>query len=269
MSLNYSDAAFHFAPWSLSKAHTAIHCPFKFKLQYIERLKIKGIPRARSTMLGIATHEALEWVLRGKHSLQEALRRAAIKAELTSVEMDDLFALSHNIEQFLQRLDKFKESRNVTEQLVEYRFALTKDLKPAEYWGKDVFVRGVWDLCLRAQEKYLIIIDHKTGYVGGVDAHKDQLRLYAIAGLHTFDNVCGVQSALNYIQDDTGVAWDDMHSAQYIEETLTPWFVDFINQAAEATREAKAKRGFWCSYCEYTEQCPLGQTKVSSGQEKP
>ena len=259
MSLNYSDAAIRFAPWSLSKAHTAIHCPFKFKLQYIERLSIKGLPRARSTMLGIATHEALEWVLRGKHSLQEALRRAAIKSELTSVEMDDLFALSHNIENFLQRLAKFKKVKSVTEQFVEYRFALTKDLEPTEYWGDNVFVRGVWDLCLRAQGKYLIIIDHKTGYVGGVEAHEDQLNMYAIAGLHTFDNVRGVQSALNYIKDDSGVAWADMHSAQYIEETLTPWFAKFINRAAEAAERTKAKKGFWCSYCEYTEQCPLKQ----------
>ena len=268
MSLSYSDTALQLAPWSLSKAHTAIHCPFKFKLQYIERLRIKGLPRARSTMLGIAAHEALEWVLRGKHPLQEALRRAAIKSELTSVEMDDLFALGHNIEQFLQRLDKFKTNKGVTEQFVEYRFALTKDLKPAEYWGKEVFVRGVWDLCLRAQEKYLIIIDHKTGRVSGIEAHEDQLNMYAIAGLHTFDNVCGVQSALNYIQDDSGVTWADMHPAQYIEETLTPWFVRFINRAAAAAEEAKARKGFWCSYCEYVGQCPLKQTKVGSDQEK-
>ena len=259
MSLNYSDATLRFAPWSLSKAHTAIRCSFKFKLQYIERLKIKGLPRARSTMLGIAAHEALEWTLRGKHSLQEALRRAAIKSELTSVEMDDLFALSHNIGLFLQRLDKFKETKSVTEQFVEYRFALTEELNPTEYWGKDVFFRGVWDLCLRAREKYLIIIDHKTGYVGGIETHKDQLNMYAIAGLHTFDNIRGVQSALNYIQDESGVTWADMHSAQYIEETLTPWFVKFINRAAEAAEGTKAKKGFWCSYCEYTEQCPLKQ----------
>lgn len=257
MSLNYSNAALHFAPWSLSKAHTAIHCPFKFKLQYVERLKIKGRQRARSAMLGIAVHEALEWVLRGKHSLQEALRRSAIKAELTSVEMDDLFALSHNIEQFLQRLDRFKQKRAVSEQFVEFRFALTKDLNTAEFWGENVFIRGVWDLCMRAREKYLIIIDHKTGYVGGVEAHEDQLNMYAIAGLHTFDNVCGVQSALNYIQDDSGVTWADMHSAQYIKETLVPWFVKFINRAADAAEQAKARKGYWCSYCEYTEQCPL------------
>lgn len=259
MSLDYSDAVLRFAPWSLSKAHTAIQCPYKFKLQYVERLKIKGRRRGRAAMLGIAVHEALEWTLQGKYPLQEALRRAAIKAELTSVEMDDLFALSYNIELFLQRLEKFKQAKAVSEQYVEYQFALTKDLNPAEYWGDAVLIRGVWDLCLRAQEKYLIIIDHKTGRVGGVELHEDQLKMYAIAGLHTFDSVCGVQSALNYVQNDDGITWADMHSAKHIEETLVPWFVKFINRAGEATREEKTKKGFWCSYCEYAEQCPLNR----------
>lgn len=270
MSLDYSDAALHFAPWSLSKIHTATQCPYKFKLRYMERLKIKGRRRGHAALLGSAAHAALEWILHEKYSLQEALRRAAIKLELTSIEMDDLFALGYNIEQFLQRLEKFKRTHAVSEQFVEHQFALTKDLTVTDYWNDAVLIRGVWDLCLRAREKYLIIVDHKTGYVGGIETHADQLNIYAIAGLHVFDNICGVQSALNYIQNDGGVSWADMHSAQYIEETLVPWFVKLINRAAEAAKETRAKKGFWCSYCEYTEQCPLKrqEARVSSGQEK-
>ncbi len=257
MSLNYSQAVLDFAPWSISKAHTALHCPFKFNLQYVQKLKIRGLQKSRATVVGIAAHEAFEWTLQGKHTLTEALRRAAIKSELTSVEMDDLFALSHNMQQFLQRLDKFKKAKSVTDQHVEYRFALTKELEPTAYWGKNVFMRGVWDLCLRAQEKYLIIIDHKTGYVGNISDHEDQLKTYAIAGLSTFSDVAGVQSALNYVQSEEGVTWADMQSAEYIRETLVPWFVSFLNEAGKSAKSTATQKGFWCKYCEYTEQCPL------------
>jgi ATP-dependent exoDNAse (exonuclease V) beta subunit len=200
----------------------------------------------------------LEWVLSGKHDLREALRRGAIKEKLTTVEMDDLFALAHNIKGFLTRLDKFKQEHGVTEQAVERKFGLTIDLQPCDFWdNKTVFFRGVWDLCLKIQNKYLVIIDHKTGEEKELSTYEDQLKMYAIAGVRVFPGVVRVQAALNYLENEESVTWAAPQQIDAISSTLVPWFVKMIDAATEAAMSTEAKKGWWCKFCEHTGMCPL------------
>lgn len=261
----FSPESFQFAPWSMSKALTVHRCPHQFRRKYIEKEKGKEPPKQSVNRIGSAAHEALEEVLKGQHDLREALRRAALKQKLTTVEMDELFALAHNIGEFLRKLDVFKVKHKVTEQLVEMRFGLTENLEATTFWekkdGKDVekrpFFRGVWDLCMRANEKYLIIIDHKSGAVKDLSTYGDQLRMYSIAGLHILPNIVGVQAALNYIQNEEGVTWDTMNSAEKITSEFVPWFVEFINKAARDSAMNTPRKGWWCSFCEFAQTCPL------------
>jgi len=261
----FSPESYKFAPWSMSKALTAHRCPHQFRLEYIEKEKGKEPPKQSANRIGLAAHDALEKVLTGQNDLREALRRAALKEKLTMVEMDELFALAHNISEFLRKLEAFKIKHKVTDQMVEMRFGLTDKLEPASYWekkdGKDVekkpFFRGVWDLVMRANGKYLIVIDHKSGAVKDLHAYEEQLRMYSIAGLHVLPGIVGVQTALNYIQNEEGVTWDVMNSAEKIMGELVPWFVEFVDKAAREAVSDIPRKGWWCSFCEFAQTCPL------------
>jgi len=259
----FSPVSLKHAPWSMSKAEAALRCSHRFKLKYVERNRGTEPPDQTATRIGKAAHAALEDALLKKSDLKTALQRSSLRHDLTSVEMDELFAMAHNISEFLRKLDEFKTKHDVTEQAVEVKFALNSDLVPTDYWdhNKDsrVMFRGVWDLCLRAQGKYLIIIDHKSGAIRDIATHADQLKMYAIAGLHVFPNIIGVQAGLNYLQSDEGVNWEKLRSAERIKQELLPWFVKFIEDAAASAETDIPKSGWWCPYCEYTKTCPLKQ----------
>lgn len=254
-------SAFQHAPWSLSKAQVAIWCPFRFQQQHV--LKEKGIAAKATTAarVGKAAHQAFEWVLTKRYAdLSEALQKAIIRQTMTTVEMDDLFALGHSMFNFLSRLEKFKEKHQVTDQYVEKKFAFDVQFNEAAYWGKGdsvPFFRGVWDLCLRTKSDHMLIIDHKAGMVKPLEDNEEQLKVYAVAGLKLFPGTRGVQGALNFIQSDGGVTWAKMRSAQNIQEELIPWFIKYVNRAATAATKTGARKGYWCAFCQYTDRCPL------------
>jgi hypothetical protein len=259
MSTTFSEAALKYAPWSMSKASVATTCPFRHRRKYVEKIKGKESAASSAARIGIAAHEALEWVLKGKFDLKEALRRAVIKTPLTTPEMDDVFALTHNLQIFLDRLAKFKQKNAVSEQKVELKFGLTPDFGQVHFFDKSgrLFFRGVWDLCLRAHGKYLIIIDHKSGQVKSLEDNQEQLDMYALAGISIFPGVEGVQSAIHYMQDEHGLHWGKMQSVEEIRERILPWFVEHLNNAGESAEGSNARKGRWCSFCEYVEICPL------------
>lgn len=258
---NFNEEAVRFAVWSMSKANAAFDCPFRFQLKYVK--KRKGHPPSSAAgRIGIAAHSAVERYLKGM-DLKEAMRRSMIDQKLTTPETQDLLAFAHSIREFKGRIDRFSREENVTDMHIEKKFGLTRDMRPTKFFGKQVFFRGVWDLCLRAHEKYVVIIDHKSGAVKtgdngepALDSYEDQLNLYAIAAVNVFPDVAGVQSALHYMQSGE-IVWDDMRSADTIRETLYPWFYNYINRAAKEALSPAARRGWYCNFCEYTDLCPL------------
>ena len=256
--MDFTDLAHKFSPWSLSKAQTATTCPFRFDMKYTRRIKGKVPPKDSARKVGIAAHAALEMVLTGK-DLKESMIKAAVDEELTSTETVDLRSLGHNIKSFLERLRVFKEKKGVSEQYVEKKFGLTHSLKPTEFFGKDVFFRGVWDLCLIAgnsPKKYLVVIDHKSGKTKNLSFYTDQLRLYSLAGIHLFSDVVGVHSAINFIPDDN-VVWATLNSVKIVRSEYIPWYVNLLNEAAAGIPSKRAQKCWLCPYCEYHGECPL------------
>ena len=62
----------------------------------------------------------------------------------------------------------------------ELKFGLTAEWEPADFFGRDVWMRGVWDL-VSLESRGVRVVDHKTGKV--YPETTDQLRLYAAAAL--------------------------------------------------------------------------------------
>jgi len=258
---DFSAAAIKFGPWSTSKAQLAMRCSFGFRAKYVHKVKGKALPTSSPARIGKAAHAALEWVLSGRYELKESLLKAALNHMLTTNEMDDLFAMSYNMNGFMKRMEKFKADKNVVDQQVELRFGLTQDFRPTKFFGKDVFFRGVWDLVFLSDTpnigKYLIVIDHKSGEPqDDISKYLAQLNTYSLAGIFLYPDVRGIQTALNYILADR-LTWAGARSLDSIRAELIPWFVEFINQAGAAAEVEIARKGWWCAYCDHTQHCPL------------
>lgn len=257
--MSFSDLTLKYAPWSLSKAQTALTCPFRFDLKYVNKIKGKTPLKDSARKIGVAAHAALETVLGGK-DLKEAMIKAAVDENLTSIETEDLRSLGHNIKNFIERLETFKEKKNVNEQHVEKKFGLTRDMQPTSFFGKNVFFRGVWDLCLISEDdsskKHLVVIDHKSGRTKDLSYYTDQLKLYSLAGIHLFSDIAGVQSAIHFIPDEN-IVWSTYNSTEIIKKLYYPWYIDLLNKAAADIPSKRAQKCWLCPFCEYREECPL------------
>lgn len=80
--------------------------------------------------------------------------------------------------------------------MLEYRFGLTKSLAPTEFFGTDVWCRGVLDVGI-VRNKTAILLDYKTGK-RKIDG--DQLRLFALAGLSLWPHVETVKTGYLWLQ---------------------------------------------------------------------
>lgn len=81
------------------------------------------------------------------------------------------------------------------EKFAEMKFGLTKDLAPTEFFGDDVWVRGVLDLTI-VQGDTAIVLDWKTGKP---KADPSQLELFSAATLALYPTVTTVKSAFVWL----------------------------------------------------------------------
>lgn len=82
--------------------------------------------------------------------------------------------------------------------LAEYQMALSADLKPVDWFAKDVWVRGIADLLILDDENLTAwVVDYKTGNDKYPD--RDQLVLMSIMVFEHFPHIRKVNSALMFI----------------------------------------------------------------------
>lgn len=175
-------------PWSYSSLTAYETCPRRFYLTKVTKQVTE--PQTEATMHGNEVHKALELATKGERQLPEK------------------YAQYHPIVMRLRDRPGKK--------LIEYKFGLTRTFKPTEFFGKDVWVRGVFDYgCL--QETTGVILDHKTGKPK-TDA--DQLRLFAGVALSAFPYLESVKTGYlwlahnkvdseTFTRDDLPDIWQD------------------------------------------------------------
>lgn len=251
--MTFSKFIEQYGPWSLSKLEVARNCGHRFWLKYVEKKKEQVAIRPEGRV-GAAAHKAIELVLKGEIP-KRAFTVAAVDNKLTTNEIDDLMTFQETIDGFLKRIDKFKSTRPVNKQFVEFQFGLSKDLKQTTFFAKDVFIRGVWDYGLHLQSDDLILIDHKSGQPSTeIDKHKDQLNFYSLAGRIMYPTIRGVQSALHYLRNGS-IVWGKYTSVKEIDKELVQWFIDYLNSTG-AGFVKEPRPGWYCNYCGYP-SCPL------------
>ena len=176
-------------PWSYSSLDAYTTCPKRYFLTKI--VKIVKEPQTEATIHGNEVHKALENYVGGAAPLAD------------------------KYESYRDAANKIKAATG--KKLLEYKFGLTRGLKPTEFFAKDVWVRGVLDVCI-VRPKEAIVLDWKTGKR---KADGDQLRLFAGAALSLWPYVEKVKTG--YIWLKTG----EMDTQEFSRDDKTEIFQDF------------------------------------------
>jgi len=134
--------------------------------------------------------------------------------------------------------------------LCEYKMGLTVDLRPCEFLGKDVWLRGIADLLIIDDENLTgWVVDYKTGNNKYPD--REQLKLMALMVFAHFPHIRKVNAALLF------VVKDDMVRASYtIDQAEAEWWQ--YRQRVARIEQAHAT-GVWnprpsplCPWCPVT-----------------
>lgn len=136
-------------PWSYSSLSAFETCPRRFYLTRITK-QVRE-PQTQATLWGNEVHKALELAVNGTK------------------------ALGPTFQQYQPIVERVRAAKGRT--FTEQKFGLTSGFKPTEFFGKDVWFRGVLDLTI-VTPKIGIVLDYKTGKV---KHDGDQLKLFAAA----------------------------------------------------------------------------------------
>ena len=259
MSNTFNDGAIKHAPWSHSKLNVLNQCTLRFDLKYIQNKKEPPITDSRGR-IGNAAHKTLELIMTKGLEMNRAMKQAAFDNKLTTNETDDLLGFRVNINNFLERYQKYKEKFPVGREAIEHRFGITVTMQPTTFFGKDVFFRGATDVSLFLQNKDVVVIDHKSSdkreEQSGNYKYEEQLKVYAVASLVEDPALRGVQSAIHYIKTEE-IEWSTYVKSNTIQDEYIPWLVKYVNDASVRLIEpVKATKGWYCTFCGYKPACP-------------
>lgn len=158
--------SFSVIPWSYSSMTAFETCPRRYYLTKVT--KDVSDPPGEAALHGTMVHKAIEDYLNG------------------TAEFPDKYG------QYRRTVDAVKAACGVLS--VEHKFALTRGFKPTDFFGKDAWVRGVFDVHVVSGAN-ATVLDWK---LGKIKEDHEQLKLFAAA---TFATAPEVQSV------KTGYVW--------------------------------------------------------------
>lgn len=159
--------------WSFSALKTFQSCPKKY--YHLKVVKDVKDPPSEIMLYGIDAHKAAEMYIAEDADLPG-------KYEFMRSQLDTL----KNLEG-----DKY----------CEYKFGLTRDMQPCDFFAKDVWLRGAIDLLIVNEEKGTArMIDYKFGKSKNADM--SQLQLMSLAVFKIFPSVKKVKAGLLFCAED-------------------------------------------------------------------
>lgn len=256
---------FKFAPYSFSKVDTYISCPRKFKLSYIDKIKVfKPSPILAK---GSFIHTVIE------HDIQGTMDEITVGKDFDQMDEGQQADAIAIVETFLEGplyaeiVDGFKhddlQEDNIS--LIEEEFYLDYKLRPAStkaealLFGKiDFIVASEWD---DEGEKYghVSIYDWKSGGKSKEDLKKfpkksDQLETYAIWGLQVF-NPDEIKTGYVFVEHE------HLTPYRFIRNGLRPLQRKLLDKIEKIETEEKFSKNetILCAWCDYIEHCYEGE----------
>lgn len=248
--------------WSHSKIKCLKNCPLQFYLKYVLKIKpIEKPPISLVTEVGKAAHRILEVMIQGK-GIQDAFTKVKKEYEgvLTPEEWESqVMSLEYSMTTFRERMDIFERKNPIKRVFQEIRIAVDKEWNPTGFFSDDCYFRGVIDLAFQMENRDALYIDHKTGApaIMGVRNFQDQLNTYKVLFHYGIDKTAGAQSGIHFIRDGE-IALDEYVDAAEIENSLRNRVEFSIHGAIDTVKEIgffKHKRGAYCNYCDFNEDC--------------
>jgi CRISPR/Cas system-associated exonuclease Cas4 (RecB family) len=254
--------------WSYSKVKCLKNCPLQFYLRYV--LKIKPLtkpPISLVTEVGKAAHRVLEFVVKGK-SISDSFK--ATRKEFDSILSEDQWTdnvlnLEYSMSIFREKMDVFEKRNPIKRVFPEIKVAVDRDWKPTGFFSEDCHFRGVIDLALQMDNKDALYIDHKTGapVIMGVRSFQEQLNTYKVLFHYGIEKTTGGQAGIHFIREGETLL-DNYANADEIENSLKGRVEFSIEGAIDTVKEIgffKHKRGQYCNYCDFNEDCKAGVFK--------
>ena len=264
MTQIFTSESIELGPWSNSKMGTLEQCPYKFELQYIQKIKKHDIPKnlqqevdESSLRYGNSVHKVSELVSTGE-DISTAITKTAKEQKLTIVEKKQLNAARSNVQSFEERLSTFKANYNISSDLTEVDLAVNADLLKSKYFSKKTVLRGKIDrLLLTDDGKTAIVIDLKTGKKATLDYARTQLDFYTTLVLGNYPEITTVRSAL-YFTRLGKMLWDKavnrdaypMDAANSIASK-----VNAISKEFSETEQSTINVQSLCKWCIYKQLC--------------
>ena len=246
------------APWSMSKAETAKTCPYKFHRKYVE--KEKGVVTTAEAVIGSTVHKALEYYFKNT-SLITAFEIAVKEFNLTTKEIESVYALFPNASDFVKKFSNYRIKNPSNDPQIELKLGITIDGTPAKFFDNtNCFFRGAIDLLLEFKSDIpsALVLDHKTGKLRGVEHFTETLNAYILlTKVSALPTVQRAIVALNYIKEN-----QILFSKSGWQQTtdINPYLISLYTFLNEATKNAHdptiTNTSPLCSWCEYQMSCP-------------
>lgn len=215
------------APWSFSKIKAFEQCPKQF--YHVNILKEYPFQETEAIRYGSEFHKAAEDFV-GKDA-----------------ELPAKFNFARGA------LQSLKDKRGV--KLVERKLGVTEDLRPCDFFAKDVWFRGIADLIIMdVLADTAWVVDYKTGKSAKY-ADKGQLELMALSVFAHYPEVKKVRAGLLFVISN------DLVKDTYMEydkgDLWTKWLGKYGDMQAAADKDVWNPRptGLCKRHCPVTE-CP-------------
>lgn len=262
--LFFSHPTLKHGPWSPSRLGVLMDCPLKFSLE-TSKFKVESskvfTPDTTALDIGVSAHKYAEILIASPTVSREA---AAMTSEsgipLTSDSKDKLVKIRQGIDNFASRIAVLKSHGDTIFDKAELKAAINRDLKPVDFFSKDVVLRGKIDRAIMISKngaKHIIAIDYKTGKCKDDNsAYSLQLETYGVLLHCMYPDAISVQPYLYYAEEEKLVG----HSRRIIKSDIVPDNIVFttLNKAAEeyeAMQPPTKNVGLQCNWCKYKLHC--------------
>lgn len=250
-------------PFSVSRLKLLEKCRLKFFLDQLLKVTPKPLTEGDGMLrhIGHAAHFALEQMIIGVH-FREAMEETKNRYhDILGQDWGTVEGLLPNMLNFVDRVDVFKTKHRITQVFTEQKLAITKDLKPCDFYSKEAVFRGIIDLRMTTERRDNILVDHKNGgdpehglknYSRQLDATK------VLARFGTQEGCVGAQGGIHFITAGD-VRMDTYKRAEIIETVMARELFQDIADAVINTQEAgvfkQDKACSICDYCDYRHLC--------------
>ena len=229
-----------YAPYSYSMIGTFKNCPYRFKLQYIDKIKTK-FNKTPALEKGSFLHFGIEHYLKG--DLKEKINEFKFST-INEEEKKEIFKLLKKILKS-KNIQFYKSFDNL---YIEFGFGLRlkeNDVEVTEY-KKDVDIRGYIDLMFYDDfTESVYIIDHKSGRYRE-EQDKLQISIYYLVAYKLFPQAEKFNLNFDFIEHEKSVTYtytrnDFQKVLQYVKNE--------INKVETATEFPKITK--FCQWCPY------------------